>query len=124
MIAVLQKKRDGVLGQEDNKQKMIRSMKKICFIRKCAAILVLSVSSIVSVFAQGAVIGYADGHEWIINNQYTLFPTNMQLIKLTHVIATSMGSYTGGNLSINELPSIWDAPQLSEICSFARNAKQ
>ncbi len=90
-------------------------MKKICFIRQCTAILVLSVSSIVSVFAQGAVIGYADGQEWIINNQYTLFPTNVQLIKLTHVIATSMGSYTGGNLWINELPSIWDIPQSGSV---------
>jgi len=71
-------------------------MKNRYAIRKYAAILVLSVCNIVSAFAQGAVIGYAFGKEWIqIKGQYTntTFPTAPQLSKLTHIIASDMSKF-------------------------------
>ena len=72
-------------------------MKNRYAIRKYAAILVLSVCNIVSAFAQGAVIGYADGRTWIgkapLYLPYTNFPTAVQLQKLTHVIASDMSKF-------------------------------
>ena len=96
-------------------------MRNICILRKYAAILALSVCSIVSAFAQGAVTGYAAGGNWIkpAGYTYTDFPTNAQFQRLTHVIASDIGCYTLSNvykgLWINQLPDSWNglSPHLS-----------
>ena len=57
------------------------------FLRKYAALVALNISSIVSAFAQGAVVAYVD-HVWRDSTQYalTVFPTDEQLNRLTHVM--------------------------------------
>lgn len=56
-------------------------MKNICITKNYAAILAFSLSAVwflpVTLFAQGAVVGYADGKKWIDVKQqynYTTFP--------------------------------------------------
>lgn len=68
-------------------------MKNICIIRKYAVLFALTLSTMlllpVALFAKGAVTGYADGLTWIGKSpytNYTTFPTNAQLDRLTHVI--------------------------------------
>jgi len=75
-------------------------MKNICILRKYAAILAMSLCSMVSAFAQGAVIGYAAGGDWIKTGGYTYtgFPNTAQLQMLTHVIASDIGCYSVSNV--------------------------
>ena len=108
-------------------------MKNICIIRKYAAILALSIMGIVPVFAQGAVITYAAGGNWIGNPlapqypTYTTFPSAAQLQRLTHVIASDIGvetnkstkAYTG--LYISKLPNNWNTPQSAGV--WNKNSK-
>ena len=92
-------------------------------LRKYTIILALSVCGIVSAFAQGAVIGYAAGGDWIKPGgyTYTTFPANAQLQRLTHVIASDIGvitnkstkSYTG--LWIKKLPNDWNTTQSGDV---------
>jgi len=83
--------------------------------------MALSLCSIVSAFAQGAVVGYAAGGDWIGNPQTpqyttTTFPTQAQLQKLTHVIASDIGVKTDDSgvyegLWIGKLPNqtgVWN----------------
>ena len=66
-------------------------MIKNSMIRKCAAIAAFAVSAVwmlpEALLAQGAVVAYAD-YKWVDSTQYypTVFPTNEQLDRLTHVM--------------------------------------
>ena len=51
------------------------------------AVLILPLS----LFSQGAIVGYADGNKHVNANNVTSFPTNAQLDRLTHVIAVGLG---------------------------------
>ena len=78
-------------------------------LRKYTAILALAISAVMflpeALFAQGAVIGYAaaDGVN-VPPNNWNPFPPNVQLEKLTHVIAMDVYPDANGNLKSNLLP--------------------
>ena len=65
-------------------------MTKNSILRKYSAILALAVSAIVflpeALFAQGAVVAYADYNKWGDPNNLNDFPSNEQLDELTHVM--------------------------------------
>ncbi len=70
-------------------------MIKIFFSIKYFLILALSVFLVlflpVSLFSQGAVVGYADGNTHVNTGNLSSFPSNAQLNKLNHVIAVGLG---------------------------------
>ena len=105
---------------------MIRRIKKGYIIRKCAIILILSISAVLflskSLFAQGSVVGYAFGQGWIGKNQYTLttFPTDTQLAMLTHVIASDIGCHADSRLFPGKLPNELSA-RLDKMTNAPKN---
>ncbi len=86
-------------------------MIKIFFKIKYFLILALSVFLVlflpVTLFAQGAVVGYADGNTHVNANNVSSFPTNAQLDRLTHVIASDIGCNEDGSLFTGKLPDFW-----------------
>lgn len=77
-----------------------------------------------SLFSQGAVVGYADGNKRVNANNVTSFPTNAQLDKLTHVIAVGLGVYTSGALKKSDLPGSWNGNTNTWIASLVNRAHQ
>jgi hypothetical protein len=76
--------------------KILKHIKRWCFIKKYILISAyLSLYTILflplSLFSQGAIVGYADGNKRVNANNVTSFPTNAQLDRLTHVIAVGLG---------------------------------
>ena len=85
-------------------------MKNRYMLRKYAAILIMSLAGIISIFAQGAVIGYVNPNG--VNNPN--YPSVEQLRRLTHIIVVDIGVKTNGTLKygsvLNTLPpSCWNA---------------
>jgi len=72
-------------------------------LRKSAVILALTVAAVLflpeTLFAKGAVIGYAPGH----NNKPA--PSAAQLDRLTHVMAFSLQTNSNGTLDTSTVPS-------------------
>lgn len=66
-------------------------------------------------FAQMGVVGYAYGKGYIGNLEFpeyttTTFPSNVQLDRLTHVIASDIGCEDDGSLFTGKLPNYWEGP--------------
>ncbi len=65
------------------------------FNRKIALILALNVFAVLflpsSLFAQGAIVGYADGNTHVNASNLSSFPSNAQLDRLNHVVAVGLG---------------------------------
>jgi len=89
---------------------MIEIMNNRSILTKSAAILALSVCSILPAFAQSVVVGYAHPTGPMNGNSVNNFPSDAQLSKLTHVIVTSIGVYLNGTLNIksNNMPNTWN----------------
>ena len=87
-------------------------MKNRCIVRKYAAILALSLCSIITAFAQGKVTAYA--HSMGPRNGQTLnnFPTNDQLDRIDYLIVTAIGVNNNGTLKFKDgndnLPNDWN----------------
>ena len=99
-----------------------------CFIRKYAAILVLSVSAVLflpeALLAQGTVSAFAHGADYgIFSSNLNTFPSGAQLDRLTHVIAGDIGCSVNGALWIGKLPTIWNGtpPSLNNIWNGTPN---
>ncbi len=77
-----------------------------------------------SLFAQGAVVGYADGNKRVNANNLTSFPSNAQLDRLTHVIAVGLGVNLSGTLKKNDLPNFWNGNTNTWLASLVSRAHQ
>ncbi|MBW6499363.1 MAG: glycoside hydrolase family 18 protein, partial [Bacteroidales bacterium] len=76
----------------------------------------------VTLFSQMAVVGYADGKKYVNANNYTSFPSNEQLDRLTHVIASDIGCMDDGRLFTGKLPDFWEsAPPSNYIWNGSKN---
>lgn len=65
----------------------------------------------VAILAQNNIVGYGYGKKWIQElEEYPLtgFPTNAQLERLTHVIASDIGCFGDGSLFAGKLPNDWN----------------
>ena len=65
----------------------------------------------VAILAQNTIVGYGYGKKWIEElEEYPLtgFPTNAQLERLTHVIASDIGCFGDGSLFTGKLPNGWN----------------
>jgi|GEM_PF-1883713 len=81
-------------------------IKNVRILRKYSAVLALTVSAVLFLpevlFAQGAVIGYAEYRNYA---PYNAPPTAAQLDRLTHVIAFSVYPNTDGTLNTSTVPT-------------------
>jgi len=77
---------------------------------KLKTIFVLSFSMFFhfSLFSQVAVVGFADGFSHVDLDNLTIFPSNLQLDKLTHVVAADIGCLEDGSIHTGKLPDYWD----------------
>ena len=63
-------------------------------------------------FSQVDIVGYAYGKRYIDNLGFpeyttTTFPSNVQLDRLSHVIASDIGCFGNGSLFTGKLPESW-----------------
>jgi len=75
-------------------------------------------------FTQVGVVGYAYGKGYIGKLEFpeyttTTFPSNVQLDRLTHVIASDIGCEDDGSLFTGKLPDYWDGIPLRSTSGTA-----
>ncbi|MFW6326863.1 MAG: glycosyl hydrolase family 18 protein, partial [Bacteroidota bacterium] len=97
------------------------------YILKTIFVLSLSMFFHFSLFSQVAVVGFADGGAYIGKPEFpehttTTFPSNLQLEKLTHVIAADIGCRNNGSLFTGKLPDFWQGtPPPDNVWNDSKN---